>query len=389
MIRITDKTKCCGCTACASICPKQCIQMKADEEGFIYPVIDFSKCVDCGMCEAVCPELSDSYKHSFQVKTFVVRDKRVDVLKNSTSGGVFSSVMEYVIAKSGAVYGVIIDEDNVVKHIRVDSIEDKKVKKIPCSKYVESEIRDIFHCVKTDLDEDILVCFSGTPCQIAGLKSYLKKEYDNLITIDVVCRGNASPLFWKKYVEYQEKKFGGRLIDTRFRNKTYGYHSGTMKLVFDNGKEYYASARTNLFLRAFFKDLCSRPSCYACSFKGAEHSSDLTLYDSWHASELCGIKDDDNGYTNVIVQSEKGALLLHSLAAALQIYPAETQKAIELDGIMVNNSIQWNPAREHFFKKINDDDLEQHCMKFFKIHIKDHLIEKLKKYYYFKKLIGK
>ena len=256
MINIIDKKKCCGCTACENACPQKCIKMIEDREGFLYPQVDTQRCIDCHLCEKVCPVLNPVNLPQGELKTYVVRDKRKDILKNSTSGGVFTSIMEYVLQQHGVVYGVIMDDDRVVKHIRIDDIDDPKLRMIPGSKYVKSEIRGIFRQVKTDLDASRPVCFSGTPCQVAGLKAFLRKDFENLITVDVVCRGNPSPLFWKRYVAYQEKRYGSRITEAKFRSKTYGYHSGSMRLTFANGKKYVGSVRVNLFLKAFFEDLC-------------------------------------------------------------------------------------------------------------------------------------
>lgn len=383
MIEIIDKKKCCGCTACSSICPKQCILMVEDQEGFIYPSVDSSECINCGICEQVCP-MDKEYDDSIVPETVVAREKRNDVLANGTSGSMFTSIMEYVLSNNGVVYGVIVDPNNLVKHVRVDSINDEKVKKIPNSKYCRSDIQGIYKQVKNDVLSGKMVCFSGTPCQVAGLRSFLMKEYDNLFLVDVICRGNPSPKFWKMFVDYIEAKHKGKIKNVRFRNKTYGYHSGTMKIEFDDGKVHYSSARANYYLRAFFSDYICRPSCYDCHFKHINHDSDLTLYDSWHAHELTGLKDDDKGYTNIIIQTEKGRLLLSKLSS-VSIYAVDTLKAIELDGIMVKNSIKWNSNREDIFENLTNETFEAFCKEKLSVSIKDRVIEKLKRYYYYQK----
>lgn len=387
MINITDKKQCCGCTACANICPKKCIVMEEDNEGFIYPKVNLDSCIRCNACERVCPQNVKLETNDTIPETVVARDNRDKILSIGTSGSVFTSIIEKIVSNEGVVYGVIVDADNVVKHVRVDSLQDSRVSKIPCSKYVKSEIRGIYPKVKDDLQSGKLVCFSGVPCQVAGLKCYLGREYSNLITVDVVCHGNPSPLFWGKFAEYLENKYKSKIVDVRFRNKTYGYHSGTMKVVFESGKVYYGSARTNFFLRAFFTDLCSRPSCYNCHFKHIQHVSDLTLYDSWHASDLANIQDDDRGYTNVIIQSQKGKALLNQLDT-LETYPVDTKKAVELDGVMVENSVVWNEDRTRFFDNIDKENIKTHCMKFMKISLKDQFIESAKRFYYYKKFRG-
>lgn len=387
MIQITNKKDCCGCTACAGVCPRKCIAMKYDGEGFLYPEVDTEQCVDCGLCERICPSLAEKPADNGWKRTaYIGRDKRKDVLAHGTSGGLFTSIGEYILNRGGVVWGVIVDADCVVRHVRVDSLSDKNFAGIPGSKYVRSDIVGVFEQIKTDLEGNKPVVFSGTPCQVAGLKAFLGKEYSGLFTVDVVCRGTPSPLVWKKYVEYQEQKHKSKICYVKFRNKTYGYHSGTMKLVFENGKTYYGSARVDLFLHSFFADLCSRPSCYDCNFKHTEHTSDLTLFDAWHAAQLnTAIRDDDKGYTNIIVQSQKGEELLHALGDQFALYESDMDKAVELDGVMVNRSVQWNAKRETFFDGISDAPLDKHCRKYFRISLKDRLIEKAKKYYYRKR----
>lgn len=231
MISITNKEECCGCTACSCACPKKCIEMVEDNEGFIYPEINRDLCINCNVCDSVCP-MKENIEHTNIPETYVVCDIREDTLLLGTSGSVFTSIMEKVFMDDGVVYGVIVDANNVVRHIRVDSINDENIRKIPCSKYVRSEIREIYPKVKDDLRTGKTVCFSETPCQVAGLKAYLRKCYHNLITVDVVCRGNPSPLFWKLFSKYLEDEYNSKITDVRFRNKTYGYHSGTMKVCF-------------------------------------------------------------------------------------------------------------------------------------------------------------
>lgn len=380
MINIVEKSKCTGCTACANSCPQKCITMIQDEEGFYYPKINIERCIDCGLCDKIC-ENTNEFDAANDVNFFVARDKRIDVLRNSTSGGVYTSMMEYVLTNGGVVYGVILDENKIVKFVRVDDINNANFKKIPGSKYVKSMIHDIFNKVKNDLNLGKKVLFSGTPCQVAGLISFLRKKYENLITVDLVCHGTPSPLLWEKYVNFMEYRYSSEIVDVKFRNKTYGYHHGTMMIKFKNGKIYYGSARTDLFLKCFFSDLCSRPSCYDCKYKRINRLSDITIFDSWHASEINNkIIDDDKGYTNVITQNYKGYLFLKELDDKLDLYESDLHKGVELDGIMINNSVKWTKDRQVFFNDINSVSLNKHCNKFFKITVFDKVIEKSKSF---------
>lgn len=383
MIEIKEKANCCGCTACFNICPKKCISMCEDEEGFKYPRVDKNLCINCNMCEKVCPILHKPVLNNSNIGAFVARDKREQVLINGTSGGLFTSIMEYVLKNNGVAYGVIVDDDKVVKHVRIDSLDSKNFNRIPNSKYVQSDLTNIFTLVINDLKDNKLVVFSGTPCQVAGLYNFIGKGNKNLVTIDIVCHGTPSPLAWKKYVEFQEHKHKSKIVDARFRNKTYGYHSGGMRLVFANGKRFYCSARTDLFLKSFFLDLCSRPSCYGCKFKDKVHASDLTLFDSWHVEKLIqNVPDDNKGFTNILVNSEKGKEIIEKIAGSVLLYPSNFEKSIELDGVMVSNSVKWNDKRTHYFENIKNESFDKHCNKFFHNSFKDKMIERLKKIYY-------
>jgi len=380
------KEDCSGCFACYSICPKKAISMEEDNEGFLYPKIDKNLCINCELCTKVCP-INNKRDDSYIRKSFVARDTRKDILKLGTSGSVFTSLMEYFLNNNGVVYGSIVDDDNIVKHIRIDSFDDCRMKKIPGSKYVRSYIGESFSQVKNDLEQDKIVLFSGTPCQVSGLKNYIGKDNANLYLVDFVCRGNPSPMFLKKYVDFQEKKYKSRIIEIRFRNKTYGYHSSTMKLSFENGKTYYGSPRTDIYLKSFFSDLCSRPSCYDCKHKGIKHNSDLTLFDSWHAKEVASnIIDDDYGFTNVIVQSEKGHRLL-SLLNTIELHDSDLEKCISYDGIMLRESVKIPEKRSEFLKSLNElsVSLDKYVKRYVSISLKDILIEKSKKIYYMRK----
>lgn len=378
MIDIKDKTKCCGCTACQNICPKKCIEMVPDEEGFLYPKVNADNCVDCHACERVCPILNPIDCDNEDLQAYALRTKSKDDLKRSTSGGFTTPLAEWVFAKGGTFWAASYDEAWKVCHKEFDSPNDDFRKSVG-SKYVQSDLKSSFSAIKEELNSGKTVCFVGTTCQVYGLKSFLRKDYDNLITVDLVCKGIPSPKIWKKYIDYQQDKYKSKIKSINFRNKTYGYHSGTMLIEFENGKKYSGSGRVDCMLKSFYSEIASRPSCYSCAFKKMNRISDFTIFDCWHAADLvCGLKDDDRGYTNVFVRSDKGNRILSQIKGNYDIYPVEAQKAVDLDGIMVLNKAAPHNERNKFYVDIDEHDLKAHIQKYIPVSQKDIIIEKLK-----------
>ncbi len=379
MVNITDKSACCGCTACASICPKEAIKMAPDEEGFLYPSVDMNSCVECGLCDSVCPIQQKCESNTRKVESYVLRTKAENVLMNSTSGGFVTPLIEYVLEYNGIVCAAAYDKNFTVRHIFVNSNGGDRLDNIRGSKYVQSDLNDCYKRIKEYLEQNKMVCFIGTTCQVSGLKSFLRRNYEELITVDLVCHGVPSPKLWSKYLDYQKNKYHSEIREISFRNKTYGYHSGTMKICFSNGKTYFGSARVDYMLKSFFREIASRPSCYQCKFKTIKRCSDYTIYDCWHATQLVeNLRDDDKGYTNVIVQSEKGKKILNQIRNQYELYPADTEKAVNLDGIMVKKSAIPHSKRKEFYKGIDGKTLPEQIQQFIPITWKDRLIEKSK-----------
>ncbi len=376
MINVEKKEKCCGCTACANVCPVQCISMQPDSEGFMYPVVDKSVCIECGKCERVCPVLnSEKSGNNYDKKCFLARTKDNAVLMEGTSGGVGTTLALDVVKKEGIAYGAVFDENFRVVHKGIDNTKD--IVKFSGSKYVQSDLTGVFERVKNELSYGKRVIFTGTPCQIYGLKNYLGKDYDNLLLVDLVCHGVPSPKIWENYIQYLNNKYG-RLKYANFRKKAYGYHVTTMEEVFENNKRQLGSARTNLMLKCFFKNIADRPICYECPFKTLDRCSDITLFDGWHAKELVkGLEDDDKGYTNVIIHTIKGeeALLNNRELESIQV---DLNKAIQLDGSMMFNSVKKHPQREAFYKMFNELGIEEAVKEFLTITKKDKFIESCK-----------
>lgn len=379
MIQITKKEDCCGCTACANICPKDAIVMQPDEEGFLYPQVLADKCVECGLCEKVCPVANKICIDNRDPKTYVLRTKNEGVLRQSTSGGFVTPLAKWVLKQGGVICAASYDQDFKVVHTILETPDEKKLARIRGSKYVQSDLCDCYSRIKEYLKQERMVCFVGTTCQVNGLKTFLGKDYQGLLCVDLVCHGTPSPKLWDKYLAHQKEKYGAQISEIAFRNKTYGYHSGTMKIAFANGKTYYGSARVDYMLKSFFREIASRPICYQCPFKTLERCSDFTIYDCWHAAQLvAGLKDDDKGYTNVIVQSEKGQDVLEQIKQNYEIYPADTHKAVELDGSMVLKSVVPHAKRAEYYQNLDQSTLPDHVQKFIPISSRDHLIERCK-----------
>lgn len=386
MITVEKKNDCCGCTACGSICPKKCIEFMPDIEGFLYPKVNMDACINCGLCESVCP-MNNKKKPIDIKKGVVLRDKNEYIAKESSSGGFFTSFANHIIKKGGVIYAVAC-EAKVIKHVRVTNLDG--VDSLRGSKYVQSEIRGIFNTIAQDLQNNRLVGFVGTSCQLNGLINYLnirKIDKSNLITVDLICHGVSSPLLWDKYIKYQEEKFNSEIDYVNFRYKTYGYHSGSMKLHFKNGKNYYGSGRVDFMLKSFFSEISSRPSCFYCNFKDSNRLSDFTVFDAWHYYELTGRKDDDRGYTNVLINTEKGLNYFENIKNYYHYEYVDFSEAIRLDGIMYDKSAIPHQQRDEFYFNTINDTMNVIANKYLNIKRKDWIIERMKSIYYYKKKI--
>lgn len=381
MIRLEAKTDCCGCTACYAACPVSAISMEPDEEGFLYPQVNTDSCIGCGRCERVCPVLgtraSGAESKGEIVSAYAARTRDNDVLANSSSGGFTTPLIDWVISNGGVVCGAAFDDRYRVCH-RLFENEDA-AKSTRGSKYVQSEMGECFAQIKEQLRTGRQVCFIGTPCQVAGLKLFLQEEFLNLITIDVICYGVPSPWLWSKYLDYQMSSHHSAIKSVTFRNKTYGYHSSTMRIEFENGETYFGSARVDYMLKSFFKDVASRPICYECPFKALHHVSDITIFDCWHVSRLVeGLDDDDRGYTNVIIQSNIGRDALAEVEGLFELHPVDVARMIELDGDMALGCAKPHPLRPIFYEGLDSETIEEHVQRLLPVTKVDRLMERSK-----------
>ena len=353
-VEINNKKLCCGCTACKNICPKNAITMVSDEEGFLYPKVDEKKCIKCGLCKKVCPITNSQKKNAFEQKTYLFQNKKENIRSDSSSGGFFTALGEYVIENNGIVFGASFDDNFIVKHTKCDNVND--LQKFRKSKYVQSDLTNVFEDVKNYLNENKLVCFSGTPCQVEGIKAYLRKDYDNLILVDIMCHSVPSPLFFEKYKDYVLKKLkADKILEINFRDKSkYGYKYPFMTVKTNNGT-YSEAIDTDPYLRAFFGDYSVRPSCYFCHFKTQKRVSDFTIWDCFNVNEIDKTFDDDKGTTRVIVQSQKGQKIIDKLN---NVKMKEIPVDLAVNNVKeMTNSVRYNVNREDFFAHINDENL--------------------------------
>lgn len=308
MINITDKHNCCGCGACVQRCPRKCITMQSDKEGFAYPVVDTKQCSDCGLCDKVCPVINQQPERQ-PIATYAAINSDQAVREESSSGGIFTLLAEETINKEGVVFGAAFNEKWAVEYTFADNIDD--IKKFRGSKYVQSAIGNSYAVAEKFLKENKEVLFSGTPCQIAGLKRFLRKEYKNLKTVDFVCHGTPSPMVWEKYLnEVCSANDIATISDIQFRNKAEGWKKFSLQITYtgNDGKEriFRETLNKNLYMRCFLGDLCLRPSCYQCPARNGKSGSDITLGDLWGAEQICPEIDDDKGLSLVLLRKECG-----------------------------------------------------------------------------------
>lgn len=383
MIEIKAKEDCCGCYACYNICPKECITMESDNEGFWYPKIDKNKCIDCNLCEKVCPIINKFNSSLYEEKSYAVFNKNEKIRLGSSSGGFFSLLAEYVINNHGNVYGAVFDEKFNVKHIKITSFQD--IELLRGSKYVQSKINDIFKSVKFDLKNDKMVLFTGTPCQIAGLQSFLQKKYDNLILMDIVCHGVPSPLVWQRYIDELKQNYKQDIKSIYFRDKSTGWKTYSVKFLFDKD-EYKNFGFKDIYMKGFLNDIYLRPSCYNCNFKGIERVSDITVADFWGIEKVLPKMDDDKGTSLIVIHSEKGKQLFDELNDKMILNKVDLDEAIKYNPSMIR-SVQYNEKRKAFFVELNfGKKLTDLIKKYTKVSFERQIKNKLKSI--IKRLIG-
>lgn len=327
MIQITDPTQCCGCTACASVCPHGCITMRADAEGFLYPSVDPTTCIGCDACEAVCPVLHHPQAVDEPVAAAVrARDSALRLF--SSSGGIFSLLATDVLNAGGAVAGAVYDETFTVRHVL--AWDEAHVEPMRGAKYVQSDLGDLFCQIRELLQNDVPILFSGTPCQTAGLQAFLGKPYDNLLNVAVVCHGAPSPMVWRKHLQ----ELGQEVTDVRLRDKRDSWKRYATNYFVD-GREIFRPVMEDPYMKGFLRDLYNRPACAACPAKGGGYA-DLTLGDFWGIEKILPELDDDKGTSLVLVHTARGKQALAALHAR-----------VDSRAVPFSDGIRYNPAVVH------------------------------------------
>ncbi len=329
MIEIEDKKSCMGCNACSTICPVDCIPLINDEEGFFYPKVDYDVCIECPLCDRVCPitdKIPDTGKKfliPFIEKAKITRfeepliyasyTKNHEIRVDSTSGGIFSELAFKMFDEGGYVGGAVYNDDLSVSHILTN--DRKRLPDIRSSKYVLSLTDELFPDVKERLKSGYKVLVCGAPCQIVALYAFLRKDFENLVTCDFVCRGVNSPLVFKKYIEWLEDKYQSKALKIKAKDKTTGWHKFSMRVDFENGESYVKDRYNDPFFVGYLQtSLFTMPACFTCQFKGASKKSDITLGDFWGIENIDKSMDQDLGTSLIMLNSEKGKQYYESIS---------------------------------------------------------------------------
>ena len=319
MIRITRKEDCVGCSACVERCPVQCISFERDEQGFRYPGVDSSRCINCSLCERVCPVINAASERE-PIEVYGAFNNNQSVVEMSSSGGIFFALAKKMIERGGVVFGARFDKDFNVVHSYAETIE--VLKAFQGSKYLQSDIGESFRQVEESLKQGRPVLFTGTPCQIAALRLFLRKDYgDLLLKVDVICHGVPSPLVWKNYVS--EKISSNPNIRTiSFRDKRAGWKNYGFSYEVDvNGttEKHFELMRDNIYMQTFLRDLTLRPSCFACPAKGGRSGSDLTLGDFWRVESLEPDIASESGTSLVVIHTQTGNNAFKSINSLVKL----------------------------------------------------------------------
>lgn len=359
-MHIENKENCTGCGACFNICPKKAITMDYNEYGFYVPRIDAEKCINCGLCEKICP--LDSYKsNNFEKpRVYAFQNDDEEILYKCASGGAFAKLANDIIKQNGVVYGVVYDENMTVCHSRCDNIKD--LEKMYSSKYVQSDTKETFKQTKQDLENGKTVLFSGTPCQIAGLYSYLQKDYENLITVDLVCHGVPSPLVFEKYKQEISKKLktNDEILNIDFRSKINGWNPYSLNIETKQQNNINITSSKSRYMKLFLNNLNINTSCLNCQFNDFPRVADITLGDFWGVDNYDKSLNNNKGLSVIIINSDKGQSVFNNIQDMSQEVPIDV--VVQYNPNIVTPS-KPHPKRKEFFECIKKGKNLSYCAK--------------------------
>ena len=359
MISVYEKKEnCSGCTACKFVCPVKAIEMKPDEEGFLYPSINQEICTDCDLCKKICA-FQNGYEKSDNLETpfvYAVKHKNEEIRLTSTSGGAFTGISDFILESGGVVYGAAFDDNFRVIHNKASTKSERD--KFKGSKYIQSDLLDTFLEIKTLLASDKTVLFSGTPCQTAGLGKFLEKvNTEKLFICDIVCHGVPSPLIWKDYLIYLENKYNSKLKQYNCRSKIFGWRKHTELVVFKNGATAYKSPNSQIHKNLFYTNKTLRPSCYKCKYTNFQRPSDFTIADFRGIERSLPEFDDDIGVSLVLVNTQKGFNLFERIKSNLIYKESNVQDCLQRNleqptSKPKNRELFWKDYQKYGFKHI-------------------------------------
>jgi len=345
-----EKKSCSGCRACEQICKRNAITMIRDEEGFSYPHIDKEICVECDACRSICPMSKESDTKTI-IKVYELQNKNTELLKRSSSGGVFISLAKYVLDNNGIVFGAILDEDNNAVIVSTDN--KVGLEKMHGSKYVSSDSLNTYSEVEKELKDKKLVLFTGAPCQVAGLKCFLKKDYENLITMDFLCHGMPSAEVFKENIKFLSKKYKGVVSDYKFRDKSLkGW--GLVTSFYVNKKKYFESGKLNAYFCGFIKGYLNRYSCYSCPFRGENRYSDITVGDFWG----CDDRDLDvrKGVSFAVVNTAVGERVFEKIKEEFFYKETDAESVAKMNSSLLSSESESIPEiRKNIYKVLNNE----------------------------------
>ena len=410
MINIIDKHDCCGCEACMQACPKRCISLERDKEGFLYPIVNTNICVECGVCERVCPVINTG-EQTFPLQVWAARNEDEEIRRQSSSGGIATKLAEKIIDEGGVVFGVIMTEQCEVIHTFTET--KAGLKAFRGSKYIQSRVGESFKQAKEFLKAGRKVLFIGTPCQISGLKHFLRKDYSTLYTVDFICHGVPSPGVFKWYIQEEVNKYvsarkgrnnsvsfspihsipkgdiqlpeGLKVVDIHFRDKREGWKKYSFVLQLaeasadgkKNTVSFSSNVSENIFLKGFCSDLYLRPSCHKCPVRSYRSGSDLTIADFWGQEYMFPEFDNDTGTSCVIVKTTKGQTLFSSVKHIKKEIKA-LEQVLSFNPSLIESKPEGMQRRK-FWRNVGKYSFSETCQVAMKLTIFERVMAKIKR----------